>query len=208
MKLQVKRAFKSYFFVTKKVIKKQAGSAWKLLQPLIPVCGGAYIPSFNISVPFFCCTLFSENYLNPQVRINKMVNKHTVDYHHIPSQLISRIHSHISLDSIFLWNQKSVHFYSCPHVKLFPRFLSLPHRQKEITHSSRTAFSEDLFFPQQKGGGRIMELKKLPKLNLGGGYWSQVLISSTIFATLTFLVSVLLCHNLVTSMLKCEGSLT
>ena len=32
-------------------------------------------------------------------------------------------------------------------------------RQKEITHSSRTAFSEDLFFPSRKGG-RIMELKK------------------------------------------------
>ena len=81
-----------------------------------------------------------------------MVNKHTVDYHPIPSQLISRIHCHISLDSIFLWSQKieSVHFYSCPHVKLFPRFLSIPHRQKEITHSSRTAFSEDLFFPQQR----------------------------------------------------------
>ena len=153
MKLQVKTAFKSYFFVTKKVIKKQTGSAWKFLQPLIPLCWGAYIPSFKISVPFFCCTLFSENYLNPQVRINKMVNKHIVDYHPILSQLISRIHSHISLDSIFLWSQKiePVHFRSCSNMKLFPRFLSLPHRQKEITHSSRTAFSEDLFFPQQKG---------------------------------------------------------
>ena len=94
MKLQVKTAFKSYFFVTKKVIKKQTGSAWKFLQPLIPVCWGAYIPSFKISVPFFCCTLFSKNYLNPQVRINKMVNKHIVDYHPILSQLISRIHSY------------------------------------------------------------------------------------------------------------------
>ena len=53
-----------------------------------------------------------------------------------------------------------------------------------------------------------MELKKLPKLNLRGGHWSQVLINSTIFAALTFLFSVLPCHNLVTSMLKCEGSLT
>ena len=38
--------------------------------------------------------------------------------------------------------------------------------------------------------------------------WSQVLINSTIFATFTFLVSVLLCHNLHSSMMKCEGSLT
>ena len=34
--------------------------------------------------------------------------------------------------------------------------------------------------------------------------WSQVLINSTF----TFLVSVLLCHNLHSSMMKCEGSLT
>ena len=52
-----------------------------------------------------------------------------------------------------------------------------------------------------------MKLKKLPKVNLRG-YWSQVLINSTIFATFTFLVYVLLCNNLASSMLKCEGSLT
>ena len=52
-----------------------------------------------------------------------------------------------------------------------------------------------------------MELKKLPKLNLEG-YWPQVLINSTIFGTLTFLGYVLLCHNLASSMLKCEGSLS
>ena len=52
-----------------------------------------------------------------------------------------------------------------------------------------------------------MELKKLPKLNLRG-YWSQVLINSTIFATLTFLGSVLLYRNLDSSMLKCENSFT
>ena len=49
----------------------------------------------------FCCPLFSENYLNPQARINKMVNKHTNDYHPITSQLISRIQT-----PIFLWTPK------------------------------------------------------------------------------------------------------
>ena len=111
-------------------------------------------------------------------------------------------------------NQKieSVHFSSCSQAKLCARFLSSPPRQKEITHSCRTAFSEDLFSPKQKGGGGgeggiIMELQKLLKLNLRG-YWSQVLINSAIFATFTFLISVSLCHNLASSMLKCEGSLT
>ena len=54
--------------------------------------------NFKINPPFYCCPLFSENHLNPQVR--KMVNKHTVDYHPNHSQLISRIHA-----LIFLWTK-------------------------------------------------------------------------------------------------------
>ena len=46
---------------------------------LIPVYRGVYIHYFKISPPTFCCPHFSENYLNPQVRINKIVNKHTAD---------------------------------------------------------------------------------------------------------------------------------
>ena len=56
---------------------------------------------FKINSPIFCCPLFSENYHNPQVRINKIINKHTVDYHPSPSQLISRIQP-----LIFLWTPK------------------------------------------------------------------------------------------------------
>ena len=44
-------------------------------------------------------------YLNPQVRINKMVNEHTVDYHPSPSELTSRIHP-----LIFLWTPKGFIF--------------------------------------------------------------------------------------------------
>ena len=93
MKVHVKTAFKSYFFVNKKVIKNQTASALNFLQPPIPVCRGAYIPYFKMNPLIFCCPLFSESYLNPYVRINKMVNKHNVDYHLSPLQLISRIHS-------------------------------------------------------------------------------------------------------------------
>ena len=53
-------------------------------------------------------------------------------------------------------------------------------------------FWKSIFFKQK--GGRIMELKKWPKLSLRR-YWLQVLVNSTIFATFTFLVSFLLCHN-------------
>ena len=51
--------------------------------------------------PIFWCPLFSENYLNSEVRINKMVNKHTFDYHPSPSQLTLRIYP-----LIFLWTPK------------------------------------------------------------------------------------------------------
>ena len=55
------------------------------------------ISTISKSIPhIFCCPLFSENYLNPQV--NNMVNKHTIDYHPSPSQLILRIRP-----LIFLW---------------------------------------------------------------------------------------------------------
>ena len=56
---------------------------------------------FQSQSPSFCCPLFSENYLNSQARIKKIVNKHTVDYHPSLSQLISRIHT-----LIFLWTPK------------------------------------------------------------------------------------------------------
>ena len=59
-------------------------------------------PHFLLSALFW--KLFSENYLNPQVRINKMVNKHTVDYHPSPSQIPARVHPFI-----FLWTQEGVY---------------------------------------------------------------------------------------------------
>ena len=103
-------------------------------------------------------------------------------------------------------------FLLAPPSKPLPQVLIITPRLRETTYSSRTVFSENLFFPQQRvgvsGGGeeRIMELKKLPKLNIRG-YCSQVLINSTVFANFTVLVFVL-CHNLASVMLKCEGPLT
>ena len=46
---------------------------------------------------------------------------------------------------------ESLHISSFPQAKIPPRFLSLPTRQNETTFFSRTAFTEDLSFPQQKG---------------------------------------------------------
>ena len=171
-----------------------------------------------------------------------MVNKHTVNYHPSPWQLISRIHTvmflwtpkgFISPESflnfflnlyiplwlrksfkfillrllqIHLWVKKieSVHFYSCHQAKLSPRFLSLSRRETGIAYSSRTAFLEFIFSWGERGE-RIMELKKTPKL-------TKVSVTSFYkfhhLCNLYIMVYVLLCNNLTSSMLKCEGSLT
>ena len=209
---------------------------------LIPVCRGVCMPYFKTNPPIFCCPLFSDNYLNPQVRINKMVNKYSVDYQPNPSQLIWRIHrlmfpwtpkGFISPESflnfflnpyiplwlrksfkfillrllqIHLWVKKleSVHFYSCHQAKLCPMFLSLSRRETGIAYSSRTAFLEYIFSWGERGE-RIMELKKIPKLRK---------VSVTSFdkfhylCNLYLMVYVLLCYNLTSGMLKCEGTLT
>ena len=93
---------------------------------LIRVCRGVYIHYFTINLPIFYCPLFSENYLNPQVRINKMVNKHTVDYYHSPSQSGSRIHP-----LIFLWTTKG--FISAePFLNFFLNLYVPPRLQKNF----------------------------------------------------------------------------
>ena len=83
MQVQVKRAFKSYFYYQ----KKQTGSARNFLQPPIQVRRGAYIP-----ISQFYCPFFLKKYLNPQVRTNKMAEEHNVNYHPSPSEITSRIH--------------------------------------------------------------------------------------------------------------------
>ena len=77
------------------------------------MCRGVYIDYLKTNPPIFCCSLFSENYLNPQVKINKMVNKHTVDYHPSPSQLISSIHYLIYLWTLkgFIRSESSLNFF-------------------------------------------------------------------------------------------------
>ena len=206
------------------------------------MCGGVYVQYFKINLFILWCPLFFENYLNPQVRINKIVDKHTVDYHPSPSQLILRIHSLIFLWTpkrfispesflnfflnlfippwlrksfkfivlrslqIHLWVKKieCFNFYSCPQAKLAPKFLWLfPQADGNCTFLSNSVF-EDIF-PEKEGGRRLWSWKNY---QISQRYRSQVLINSTVFATFSYLVYVLLCNNLASSMLKCESSLT
>ena len=101
MKVQLKRVFKSYFLSTK---NKKADRLYMKFSSTSNTNVQRYLylyPLFQNQSSHFLLPIFSENYLNAQVRINKMVNKHTVDYHPHPSQLISWIHP-----LIFLWSPK------------------------------------------------------------------------------------------------------
>ena len=91
------------------------------------------------------------------------------------------------LENIFMTQKtESANFYSFSQAKTTHRFLSSNPRKKEIINFPWIVIFLKSIFPQQKGG-RIIELKKWLKLNLRG-YWSQVLINSSILATFTFLV--------------------
>ena len=80
-------------------------------------------------------------------------------------------------------NIESSHLYSSLHSKIIPGSYHHPKAQ----------------------GNTFRELKKGGKINLRG-YWSQVLLYLIIIGPFTFLISVLLHHNLDSSMLKCTGS--
>ena len=92
-----------------------------------------------------------------------------------------------------------------------PPSKTLPHHY--IPGRQQLAVSESIFSWAEKGvwggGGGGLEdygAEKVTKINKSIGHW--VLINSTIFATFTFLVYVLLYNNLASNMLQCEGSLT
>ena len=59
----------SYYYLSLKWSQKKVSD-----HGLRPVCRDAYIHYFKINPLTFCCPLFSENYFNTQVRINKMIN--------------------------------------------------------------------------------------------------------------------------------------
>ena len=81
------------------------------------MCWSPYIPYFKINIPIFYCSLFFEEYLNPPVRINKMVNQHTADYQISPSEVTSH-------PLIFLWTYKG--YISAEYVLIFFPNLYIP----------------------------------------------------------------------------------
>ena len=137
-----------------------------------------------------------------------MVNEHTVDYQPSPSELTSRIHPFIFLKahkgfiSPEYFSQKSFKFmvlrllanaFMSQKLNLFIHTHApskpLPQAEENYLFLQNSGFWKSIF--SSRKGGLWSWPGKWPKLNLQG-YWSQVLINSTIFATFIFLVFVLL----------------
>ena len=93
IKVQVKRAFKSYSKKDRLCMKFPSTLSTNVQRCLYSIFQ-------NQSLYFLLSHLFWK-YLYPQVKINKMVNKNTVEYHPSLSKLISRIHP-----LIVLWTPK------------------------------------------------------------------------------------------------------
>ena len=75
---------------------------------------------------------------------------------------------------------------------------TLPQEEENYQFHPNSVFWKSVFLPAERGND--YRVKIWQKLNLWG-YWTHVLRNSTIFATFTFLSSVLLLHNLDSVML-------
>ena len=89
-------------------------------------------PLFQLTL--FLCLLTSAlwGYINPHIRINKMINRFMV-FTFLENALNLGIFTHFFL-----------------HSKLAPKFLPSHPRQKKITHSPRQHFFQNLFSTKQK----------------------------------------------------------
>ena len=110
------------------------------------------------------------------------------------------------LEKTFLSQKiESVSFYSCPQAKLSTRFLSSPLQANHYSFSPNSVFYKSIF-PQPKwgegyGAEKIIKLKLVRVLVTRFDKFHH-------FTTFTFLVSVLKCHSLDSSMLKCSLTFT
>ena len=107
---------KALFFVTKKQLEKFSSTFNTSLQKCL-------CPLFQNRCSIFCCFIFFEECLNPQVRINKMVNEYTDDYHPSPLEFTSRIYFYILyfyglLRGLSLWN---ISFFFFSNLYIPPR---------------------------------------------------------------------------------------
>ena len=117
-------------------------------------------PLFQNQRHHFLLLPFFEEFLNPQARINIMLNEHTVDYHPSPSELTSRIHP-----LIFLWTPKE--FSSLKYILNFFSNLYIPPWLRKSFKFTVLILLENTFVSQKKGISSFLiipQSKTLPQV--------------------------------------------
>ena len=159
MKVQIKRAFKSYFLSPKNnnradrlCIKFSSAFNTSVLRWLYLL--------FQSQHPHFLPTHLFRRMSQPPGQV-LLITTIVLDLSRIffefflkpvyPSMVAKKFQIHI----VKITGNKLVsqieYVFSCPQAKLFPRFLSLPLQEKEITHFSKTKRFENLFFSSREG---------------------------------------------------------
>ena len=167
MTVQVKRVFKTYFFfffspnnnkrADKLCIKFSSTFNTSVLRFLYPC--------FKMNTPIFCCFIFFEECLNPQVRINEMVNEPTIDYH--PSLLLLffefffkpvyptmvaikfQIHG-VKINGKYICESNWICLLMPPSKTLPQVFIITTPGKRKLPTSPKQRF-ENLFFPSREG---------------------------------------------------------
>ena len=93
LKYKSREFLKTIFFVAKKNQESRQG-LHEIFFNLHYKCTEVLLSPISKSTPYYLLLIFFEECLNPQVRINKMANEHTIDYRPSLSEL-----THISMDS-------------------------------------------------------------------------------------------------------------
>ena len=141
----------------------------KFFSTPMQVCRGPSIPYFNIKTPFFCCLLFSKEYIIPQVKIDYQPSPSGLTtriilscfYRLIRSLSLSRIPVKCSLKPVY---PREVYYLQSigkciyillmpPHAIFLTRILSLHSRQKIITQTPRKHFFKNLCLSSKGVGG-------------------------------------------------------
>ena len=111
--------------------KSHTDFTWNFLHLAVQVYRGTLIPNLKINVPFLCYPFFFK-YINPAIRINKIVKKHTANYHPglsvyetcNPTMVGENFQVNWLLKIAFMSQKiKSSHFYSCHPARTLPQVL-------------------------------------------------------------------------------------
>ena len=172
---------------------------WKLSQPLGQDQQNSKQTYCQLPIIIFLWT--PKGFISPESFLNFLLNLYIPPWLQKSFKFIV-----LRLLQIHLWVKK-LNLFNFTHAakqNSAPGFDHYPPGRRELSIPPEQHFLK-IFFLSIKTGRELFSWQNYQNWQ---GYWSQVLINSTISATFTFLVYVLLCNNLAANLVKCEGSLT